>query len=66
VWTRDSARALRVARSIKAGNVWVNTHSIIATELPFGGFKASGYGREFGASLDEFTGTKHVAVNLQI
>lgn len=64
VWTRDSARALRVARCIKAGNVWVNTHSLLATELPFGGFKGSGYGREFGGSIEEFTGTKHVAVSL--
>lgn len=64
VWTRDSARALRVARAVKAGNVWVNAHGILATELPFGGFKASGYGREFGGGIDEFTGTKHVAVSL--
>lgn len=64
IWTRNGARALRVARAIKAGNVWVNTHAVVATELPFGGFKASGYGREFGTSLDEFTGAKHVAISL--
>lgn len=64
IWTTDSARAMRVARDIKAGNVWVNTHALLATELPFGGFKDSGYGREFGASIGEFTGTKHVAVSL--
>jgi len=65
VWTRDGARALRVARGVKAGSVWVNTHSLLSAELPFGGFKASGYGREFGGAIEEFMGTKHVAVNLE-
>jgi betaine-aldehyde dehydrogenase len=67
VWTSDTGRALRFARDIKAGNVWVNTHMLLATELPFGGFKASGYGREFGGgSIEEFTGMKHVAVSLEV
>ena len=65
VWTRDLATALRVSGRISAGTVWINTHNVLVTEMPFGGFKKSGYGRDFGVqSIEEYTQTKHVLVNL--
>lgn len=48
LWTRDVGRAHRVANQIEAGSVWVNTYSYIRASLPYGGFKASGWGRENG------------------
>jgi acyl-CoA reductase-like NAD-dependent aldehyde dehydrogenase len=48
VWTRDCARAWRVARSLRAGTVWVNTYKELSISVPFGGFKQSGLGREKG------------------
>jgi betaine-aldehyde dehydrogenase len=65
LWTRDLATAIRVSNRISAGTVWVNTHNVLVTEMPFGGHKKSGYGRDFGAqSIEEYTQTKHVLVNL--
>lgn len=65
VWTRDLATAMRVSSRISAGTVWVNTHNVLVTEMPFGGYKQSGYGRDFGVqSVEEYTQTKHVLVNL--
>jgi betaine-aldehyde dehydrogenase len=65
IWTRDLARALRVSSRISAGTVWVNTHNVLVTEMPFGGHKKSGYGRDFGIqSVEEYTQTKHVLVNI--
>ncbi|MBI2153038.1 MAG: aldehyde dehydrogenase family protein [Candidatus Rokubacteria bacterium] len=65
VWTRDVAKALRAARAIRAGTVWVNAYNLFDAALPFGGFKESGFGREMGsAGLDLYTEVKSVWVDL--
>jgi aldehyde dehydrogenase (NAD+)/aminobutyraldehyde dehydrogenase len=64
VWTTDSARSLSVPRQLDFGTVWVNSHLVIATEMPWGGFKGSGYGRDLSSyALDDFSRTKHVMYN---
>jgi betaine-aldehyde dehydrogenase len=61
VWTRDHARALRVSRRLDFGCVWINTHIPLIAEMPHGGFKHSGYGKDLSAySFDEYTRIKHV------
>lgn len=61
VWTRDGARAQRVARALKSGTVWINTHNKLLAEAETGGFRASGYGRLHGAeAMMEFLETKHI------
>jgi phenylacetaldehyde dehydrogenase len=63
VWTGDMSRALRAARSIRAGTVWVNAYGSIRPEVPFGGFGESGLGRELGAhALSSYTELKSVFV----
>ncbi|WP_275692906.1 phenylacetaldehyde dehydrogenase StyD [Burkholderia sp. Ax-1719] len=63
VWTNQLDRALRVVDAIEAGTVWVNTHNMVDPALPFGGFKASGIGREHGrAIIDSYTETKSVCI----
>jgi aldehyde dehydrogenase (NAD+) len=65
VWTRDVQRAHRMARGLRAGTVWVNTYRAVGPMAPFGGFKASGFGRENGlAAIDEYTALKTVWVEL--
>ena len=65
VWTRDVAKAHRVARAIKAGTVWINTYNLYDPALPFGGFKQSGFGRELGLeALDAYLETKSVWIDL--
>ncbi|MGF1428588.1 gamma-aminobutyraldehyde dehydrogenase [Kitasatospora sp. LaBMicrA B282] len=60
-WTRDVHRALRATRELAAGCVWVNDHIPIISEMPHGGYKASGYGKDMSQySLDEYTQVKHV------
>ena len=60
-WTRDVYRALRATREIRAGCVWVNDHIPIISEMPHGGYKASGNGKDMSQySLDEYTCIKHV------
>jgi len=65
VWTRDVAKALRAARALRAGTVWVNAYNLFDAALPFGGFKESGFGREMGSvGLDHYTEVKTVWVDL--
>ena len=64
VFTRDFPRALRVARSIQAGRIWINTYRATAGNVPFGGFRLSGYGREGGINaLRDYTETKALMIN---
>src|SRR5436305_1018690 len=65
VWTRDVSNAHRIARSIKAGTVWIYSYNLYDPALPFGGFKESGFGRDQGKdALEKYTQTKSVWVNL--
>ena len=65
VWTRDSARSLRVARRLQFGAVWINTHFMISPEMPHGGYKQSGYGKDMSMySLEDYTQIKHVMAAL--
>jgi betaine-aldehyde dehydrogenase len=66
VWTRDVGRATRFANALHFGTVWINDHLILAPEMPVGGFRSSGYGKEGGvAGIEEFTRLKEVIINLQ-
>ena len=66
VWTRDIARAFRVSKAIRFGAVWINNHITMASEMPHGGFKQSGYGKDMSAySVEDYTIVKHVCVNLE-
>ncbi len=61
VWTKDHSRAMRMAKALDFGAVWINTHIPIVAEMPHGGFKHSGYGKDLSSySLDDYTRIKHV------
>ncbi|GLZ46303.1 aldehyde dehydrogenase [Actinomycetospora sp. NBRC 106375] len=65
VWTKDVHRAHRVAAKIKAGSIWINAYRVVAPSVPFGGFKASGIGRENGIhAIDAYLENKSVWVEL--
>src|SRR5215470_2162576 len=65
VWTRDVSKALKAAKAIRAGTVWVNAYNLFDAALPFGGFKESGFGREMGSvGLDNYTEVKTVWADL--
>jgi acyl-CoA reductase-like NAD-dependent aldehyde dehydrogenase len=65
IWTRDIKKALRTARAIRAGTVWINTYNMFDAASPFGGFKQSGFGRDLGAqALEGYTQVKSVWVDL--
>jgi betaine-aldehyde dehydrogenase len=66
VWTRDVAKAMNAARVLRFGTVWVNDHIPLVSEMPHGGFKQSGYGKDMSMyALEDYTEIKHVMVNLE-
>jgi acyl-CoA reductase-like NAD-dependent aldehyde dehydrogenase len=65
IWTRDIARAHKLARRLQAGTVWINAYGSLAPESPFGGYKQSGFGRELGrCGIDLYSQVKSVWVSL--
>ncbi len=66
VWTRDVGRALNAAKRLQFGTVWVNDHLVpITSEMPHGGYKSSGYGKDMSIySMEEYTQLKHVAMKI--
>ncbi|WP_354701081.1 Gamma-aminobutyraldehyde dehydrogenase [Paraconexibacter sp. AEG42_29] len=66
VWTKDHGRAMRMAKHLDFGCVWINTHIPLVAEMPHGGFKQSGYGKDLSAyGFEDYTRIKHVMSNIE-
>jgi betaine-aldehyde dehydrogenase len=66
VWTQNHGRAMRMAKRIDAGTIWINTHIPLVAEMPHGGFKHSGYGKDLSMyGLEDYTRVKHVMSNIE-
>ena len=66
VWTKDFGRAMRMSRALDFGCVWINTHIPIVAEMPHGGYKNSGYGKDLSMyGLEDYTRIKHVMANIE-
>lgn len=64
IWSRDKEKAMAAARKLRTGTVWINEWHLISEKAPFGGYKQSGVGREFGLDgLKEYTEAKHVHID---
>src|SRR3954463_5345719 len=67
VWTQNIGRALRVSKALRFGCVWINDHIPLASEMPHGGFKQSGYGKDLSMySVEDYTEIKHVMAKLDV
>jgi len=67
VWTKDFGRAMRMARRLDFGCVWINTHIPLVAEMPHGGFKHSGYGKDLSQyGFEDYTRIKHVMANISL
>ncbi|MFE6778007.1 gamma-aminobutyraldehyde dehydrogenase [Streptomyces sp. NPDC057702] len=65
VWTKDHARAMRLSKALEFGCVWINTHIPLVAEMPHGGFKKSGYGKDLSSyGFEDYTRVKHVMTSL--
>ena len=65
IWTKDLSRAMRTAKAVKAGTVWINTYNLYDPGLPFGGYKQSGFGRELGLeAIEPYLETKSIWIQL--
>jgi betaine-aldehyde dehydrogenase len=65
VWTKDFGRAMRMSKRLDFGCVWINTHIPLVAEMPHGGFKHSGYGKDLSVyGFEDYTRIKHVMANL--
>ena len=65
VWSRDIAKAMRVSKAIQFGTVWINDHFMLVSEMPHGGFKESGYGKDQSMyAIEDYTVVKHVMIKL--
>ena len=67
VWTKDHGRAMRMAKRLDFGCVWINTHIPLVAEMPHGGFKHSGYGKDLSMyGFEDYTRIKHVMSNIEV
>ena len=65
VWTKDAGRGMRVAKAIQFGTVWINDHFMLVSEMPHGGFKESGYGKDQSMyAVEDYTVVKHVMLKI--